>query len=149
MAGVSKSVVARSNEMAPVPGSAAEVSSPKVCIVETDPEERAALAHLLGHLPVPVSTFDSAEALLDALEGLDCRVLISDLSLPGKSGLELLQELSARGHRVPTILLAEGSDVGTAVHAMRAGAMDFMEKPVIDRILLRRVKDVLARPPAS
>jgi len=60
------------------------------------------------------------------------------------SGLDLLQELTARGHRIPAILLTEGSDVATAVGAMRAGAVDFIEKPVIDRILLRRVEDALS-----
>lgn len=133
--------------MAPPAGSAAEASEPTVCIVEADPAERAALAQLLGHLPVPVSTFASAEEFLDAVPTTRCRVVVCELDLPGRSGLELLAELAARGLRVPTILLAENSDVGTAVHAMRAGATDFIEKPVIDRILLRRVKDAISRPP--
>jgi len=115
--------------------------------VEADAKERTALAQLLGHLPMPVSVFESAEDLLAVLDSTDCRVLVSEVSLPGKSGLELLAEMSARGRHVPTILLSEESDVGTAVHAMRAGAMDFIEKPVIDRILLRRVKDAISHPP--
>lgn len=133
--------------MAPRPGTAAEAARATVCIVEADAKERTALAQLLGHLPIPVSVFESAEDLLAVLDSTDCRVLVSEVSLPGKSGLELLAEMSARGRHVPTILLSEESDVGTAVHAMRAGAMDFIEKPVIDRILLRRVKDAISHPP--
>jgi FixJ family two-component response regulator len=116
--------------------------------VEADEAERTALMHLLGHLPMPVSSFGSAEELLDVIDTTDCRVLISELKLPGKSGLELLAEMNARGRLVPTILLSEDCDVGTAVNAMRAGAVDFIEKPVIDRILLRRVKDAIGRLPS-
>jgi two-component system response regulator FixJ len=134
--------------MAPPQGSAAEASTATVCIVEADAAERAALAQLLGHLPIHVTTFESAEALLSVLDETDCRVLVTEMNLPGKSGLELLGELCERGRHVPTILLSEGSDVGTAVIAMRAGAMDFIEKPVIDRILLRRVKDAINHPAA-
>jgi two-component system response regulator FixJ len=97
---------------------------------------------------MPVSSFGSAEELLDVIDTTDCRVLITELALPGKSGLELLAEMNARGRLVPTILLSEDSDVGTAVNAMRAGAMDFIEKPVIGRILLRRVKDAIDRLPS-
>lgn len=133
--------------MAPPQGSAAEATQATVCIVEADPAERTALAQLLAHLPMQVSVFASAEDLLAVLDGTDCRAVVTELELPGKSGLELLTEMSARGRHVPTILLAENCDVGVAVNAMRAGAMDFIEKPVIDRILLRRVKDAIARPP--
>lgn len=132
--------------MAPLQGSAAEAKTATVCIVEADSAERAALSQLLSHLPIPVAAFESAEALLEAFDETDCRVLVTEMNLPGKSGLDLLCELSQRGRHIPTILLSEGCDVGTAVNAMRAGAMDFIEKPVIDRILLRRVKDAINHP---
>ena len=134
--------------MAPLQGSAAAANQATVCIVEADAAERTALTHLLGHLPIPVSSFGSAEELLDVIDATDCRVLIAELKLPGNSGLELLAEMNARGRLVPTILLSEDSDVGTAVNAMRAGAADFIEKPVIGRILLRRVKDAIDRSPS-
>ena len=134
------------NTMAPRPGTAAGAAPATVCIVDADAKERTALAQLLGHLPIPVSVFESAEDLLAVLDSTDCRVLVSEVRLPGKSGLDLLAEMNARGRPAPTILLAEDSDVGTAVHAIRSGAMDFIEKPVIDRILLRRVKDAINHP---
>jgi FixJ family two-component response regulator len=115
--------------------------------VEGDAGERQALADLFGTLAVRVTSYSSGEDLLDALDVQSIHALVVELELPGMSGLDLLQALADRGHQVPAILLTEGSDVATAVGAMRAGAVDFIEKPVIDRILLRRVKDALAAIP--
>jgi FixJ family two-component response regulator len=129
--------------MPPVSGSSAEAQQSTICVVDGDARERAALSQLLSHLQHEVSTFESAEALLAALDDIPMRVLVSALELPGKSGLELLHALRERGRQVPTILLAGESDVATAVGAIRAGAVDFIQKPVIDRILLRRVQDAL------
>lgn len=129
--------------MTPVWESSADAQQAAICVVESDHEQRAALAQLLSHLQHEVSTFESAEALLEALANLPMKVLVASLELPGISGLALLQELRDRGCQVPTILLAGDADVATAVEAIRAGAVDFIQKPVIDRILLRRVRDAL------
>lgn len=129
--------------MAPVSGSSAEAQQATICVVDGDARERAALAQLLSHLQHEVSAFESAEALLDALDDTPIRVLVAGLELPGMNGLELLHALRDRGRQVPTILLAAESDVATAVGAIRAGAADFIQKPVIDRVLLRRVRDAL------
>lgn len=129
--------------MTPVRESSADALQATICVVESDHEQRAALAQLLSHTQHEVSTFESAEALLAALADLPMKVLVASLELPGISGLELLQELRDRGRHAPTILLAGESDVATAVEAIRAGAVDFIQKPVIDRILLRRVRDAL------
>lgn len=129
--------------MAPVSGRSAEAHQATICVVEGDARERDALSQLLGHLQHEICAFESAEALLGALEETNPKVLVAGLELPGLSGLQLLQELRQRGREVPTILLAAESDVATAVEAIRAGAVDFIQKPVIDRILLRRVRDAL------
>jgi two-component system, LuxR family, response regulator FixJ len=129
--------------MAPVSERSAEAHQATICVVEGDARERDALSQLLGHLQHKVSAFESAEALLSVLDESNLKVLVASLELPGLSGLKLLQELRQRGHQVPTILLAAESDVATAVEAIRAGAVDFIQKPVIDRILLRRVRDAL------
>lgn len=129
--------------MAPVSGSSAEAQRSTICVVDGDAQQRAALSQLLSHLQHEVSAFESAETLLAALDELPMRVLVAGLELPGMSGLELLHALRERGRQVPTILLAGESDVATAVGAIRAGAVDFIQKPVIDRILLRRVQDAL------
>jgi two-component system, LuxR family, response regulator FixJ len=134
--------------MAPVSESSAEAKQVAICVVASDPGEREALAHLLARLVHEVGSFASAEALLDALPHTRMTVLVTSLELPGMSGVELLHELRSRGRQVPAILLAGEADVATAVEAIRAGAVDFIQKPVIDRILLRRVTDALARVPA-
>lgn len=114
-----------------------------LCLVEHDADARHALAALLGSLGISVRTYDNAEDLLAALDQVDVSMLVSELSLPGMSGIELLRRLRERGVRAPTILLSEDSDIPTAVDAIRAGAVDFIEKPFIDRVLLRRVKAAL------
>lgn len=129
--------------MAPVSVSSAEAHQAAICVVESDARERDALSQLLSHLQHDISAFESAEALLDALDQTSIKVLITGLELPGMNAIELLNELRSRGRQAPTIVLAGESDVATAVGAIRAGAVDFIQKPVIDRILLRRVRDAL------
>lgn len=129
--------------MASVSGNIAEAQQATICVVEGDARERAALSQLLTRLQHEVNAFESAEALLDALDETSMIVLVAGLDLPGMSGLELLHALRERGRLVPAIVLAGESDVATAVGAIRAGAVDFIQKPVIDRILLRRVRDAL------
>jgi len=114
-----------------------------LCVVEGDEAERKSLASLLGNLAIDVQTFASAEDLLAELDHLAVSLLVAELQLPGMSGVELLRRLRERGISVPAILISEGSDIPTAVDAIRAGAVDFIEKPFIDRILLRRVKAAL------
>lgn len=131
--------------MAPVPGTSAEAQQATICVVESESPERESLSQLLSHLQHEISAFESAEALLDALDHVNIAMLVTGLDLPGINGVELLNELRARGVQVPAIVIAGDSDVATAVGAIRAGAMDFIQKPVIDRILLRRVRDALAQ----
>lgn len=122
---------------------AASETSATICVVESDGGESAALNHVLSHLRMPVRCFPSAEALLEGLDDLTPSVLIARLELPGMTGVDLIRELARRGHEPPTILLSSAADVATAVSAMRAGAVDFIQRPVVDRILLRRVRDAL------
>lgn len=114
-----------------------------LCVVEDDADERSSLATLFGSLGISVRTYTSAEDLLRTLDQVNVSMLVSELALPGMSGIELLRRLRDRGVRSPVILLGENSDIPTAVDAIRAGAVDFIEKPFIDRILLRRVRAAL------
>jgi len=98
---------------------------------------------------VDVSTFESAESYLLSANGRHLSCLIVDLLLPGMSGLELLRRLRSAGDDVPVILLADESDVPTAVAAMREGATDFIEKPYVDVAVLKQVQKLLHTPPAN
>ena len=126
---------------------ATQDAPPVVGVIDPDPVARSGLRTLLHGLGVDVSTFDSAESYLLAANGRHVACLIVDLLLPGMSGLELLRRLRTAGNDVPVILLADESDVPTAVAAMREGATDFIEKPYVDVAVLKQVQKLLHRPP--
>jgi FixJ family two-component response regulator len=116
---------------------------PVVGVIDPDPVARNGLRTLLHGLGIDVSTFDSAESYLLAGNGRHLGCLIVDVLLPGMSGLELLRRLRSAGNDVPVILLADESDVPTAVAAMREGATDFIEKPYGDVAILKQLQKLL------
>jgi len=122
--------------------------TPVVGVIDPDPVARNGLRTLLHGMGVDVSTFDSAESFLLSANGRHLGCLIVDLLLPGMSGLELLRRLRSAGNDVPVILLADESDVPTAVAAMREGATDFIEKPYVDVAVLKQVQKLLRTPPS-
>lgn len=112
-------------------------------------EDRRSLGTLLSRLGREVRNKSSAEEMLETLPPARPFVLVSTISLPGMNGMELLKELRNRGIPAPTILISDESDIPTAVDAIRAGADDFIERPFIDRILLRRVQSALENSDAA
>lgn len=117
-------------------------SRPTVAVIEADARDRNALCSLLRTLDVDVKDYDSAESYLaSSSDKLGC--LITEVTLPGMSGLDLLRKLRARGMTPPVILLGEEADVRAAVTAMREGAVDFIEKPRMDIAVLPRVAYLL------
>ena len=123
--------------------SAAQEATPVVGVIDPDPVARAALTALLQPVGVEVMGFDTAEAYLLSGVSRNLACLIVDLLLPGMSGLELLRRLRSNGNDVPVILLADESDVPTAVAAMREGATDFIEKPYINVAILKQVQKLI------
>ena len=77
-----------------------------------------------------VESYASSEAFLDAFDPGRFACLLIDAYLPGMSGLELLEKLHGEGHRLPAIMITGNADVPMAVEAMKAGALDFIEKPI-------------------
>ncbi len=128
------------SEMPPV-----QEAPPVVGVIDSDPVDREGLRTLLHGVGVDVSTFDSAESYLLASNGRHLSCLIVDLLLPGMSGLELLRRLRGSGNDTPIVLLADESDVPTAVAAMREGATDFIEKPYVNVAVLRQVQKLLRK----
>jgi two-component system response regulator FixJ len=122
---------------------------PQIGVIDADPVARNGLRALLCKNGVDVSTFDSAESYLLAADGRNLACLIVDLLLPGMSGLELLRRLRRAGNDVPVVLLADESDVPTAVAAIREGATDFIEKPYVDLAVLKQVQKLIRRPPSA
>ncbi len=112
-------------------------------IIDPDPAVREGLQSLLRTLNVEVETYPSAEAFLAQPIPSNPGCLISEVHLPGMTGIELLQRLYRQGRNLPAILLSYHGDIPTAVHAMQTGAVDFLEKPFVDKVLLSRVRKIM------
>lgn len=119
------------------------MSSPTVFVVDDDAAIRKSLSLLVQSVQLPAETFETAQQFLDAYDGSRPGCLLLDLRMPGSSGLELQQRLAARGIRIPIIFISAHGDVISAVSAMRAGAVDFLEKPFRGQVLLDRIHQAL------
>lgn len=120
-----------------------ESSNPLVCVIDQDAEVRESLVALLTAEELDVRTYENAEAFLETIGDRQPDCIIVELNLPEMTGIELLRQISARKVRFPSILLSSDSDVATAVQSIRAGAIDFIEKPFVNRVLLARVREAL------
>jgi FixJ family two-component response regulator len=119
---------------------------PLVIIVDDDPSVRNALSLLLSSVGHQVKTYGSAQAFLDS--GLDPRgpaCLVLDVRMPGLSGLDLQQELTARNRSLPIIFITGHGDIPMSVRAMKKGAVDFLPKPFDDSELLTAVQTALQK----
>jgi two-component system CheB/CheR fusion protein len=101
-----------------------------VFVVDDDSTLRAVLRETLEAAGHPVEDYETCEAFLAAYRPGREECLLIDAYLPGMSGLELLEHLQKAGHKLPAIMITGNSDVSMAVNAMKAGAADFIEKPV-------------------
>jgi two-component system, LuxR family, response regulator FixJ len=112
-----------------------------VHIIDDDDALRESLTFLLRTANIEVQSYSSASAFLDSLtaaENLSC--VITDVRMPGLSGIDLLRRLKELKISVPVIVITGHGDVPLAVEAMRSGAMDFLEKPFDDEVLLASVR---------
>ena len=101
-----------------------------VYVVDDDDQVRGAIRVVLEDSGRHVETYASCEAFLQAFRPGKSACLLIDAYLPGMSGLDLLKKLRADGHHLPAIMITGDSDVAMAVEAMKAGALDFIEKPI-------------------
>ncbi len=115
-----------------------------VFVVDDDAAVRDGLALLLDTAGHRVRLFGSAEAFLGQIEGSAPGCLILDLHLPGMSGQALQSKLIDRRISMPVIFLSAHGDVQTTVRTIKAGAEDFLTKPVEGAVLLARVEEALA-----
>lgn len=122
---------------------------PHVCLVDDDDMVRGSLRMLLEVMGMRVSTFADAKTFLGDEAALDADVLLLDVRMPGMSGLQLQEHLNAIGSDVPVLFLSGHGDIPMAVRAMRAGALDFLEKPFNEQVLLDWIDLALRRRQAS
>jgi two-component system response regulator FixJ len=124
------------------------MSEAVVHVVDDDESAREALAFLLEAADFEVRSHVSALALLDALPLGGAGCVITDMRMPDMTGLELVRELNARGCRTPIIMITGHGDIPLAVEAMRAGVVDFIEKPFGEARILDAVARALEAAPA-
>lgn len=115
------------------------VSPPRVFVVDDDPSVRMALARLIGAAGHTVETFGSAREFLENGRHLEAGCLVLDLRMPDLDGLELLELLRKDGSVMPVVFMTGFGDIPTSVRAMKAGAVDFLPKPVADDALLQAI----------
>lgn len=116
-----------------------------VHVIDDEPEVRNALALLLRSVGLKWALYASAYEFLSGYRPGAPGCLVVDVRLPGMSGLELQERLVAGGVTLPVIIMTGHGDIPMAVRAMRAGALDFIEKPFHDQALLDRIHEAIAR----
>jgi len=116
-----------------------------VHVIDDDEAIRQSLAFLLQAAKLEVKTYSSAMAFLDALPDTTASCVITDVRMPGMSGVDLLRRLKELKIGVPVIVITGHGDVALAVEAMKVGAVDFLEKPFDDGVLLASVQSALKR----
>jgi len=114
-------------------------NNPLVCVIDDEPEIRESLSFLLRSVELKVQAFSSAQEFLTKppLESPGC--LVVDIQLPGISGLDLQQELARSDAQIPIIFVTGHGDIPTSVRAIKAGAIEFLTKPIKDEDLLRAI----------
>jgi FixJ family two-component response regulator len=120
--------------------------APLVYVVDDDPSVRRGVGRLLRLAGYQVRTFGSADEFLEGGEFDAAGCLILDVRLPGASGLELQETLAARGSSLPVVFITGHGDEAMHLRALKAGAVDFLQKPFSERTLLAAVGEALARP---
>ena len=121
------------------------MSTPIVFVIDDQQAVRHALGEMLQVFGYSVETFESADAFLQALTEPRTGCIVADVRMPGMDGIELVRELSRRNIALPVVLISGHADVPMAVAAIKAGAEDFIEKPVDDAQLLAAINRCLAR----
>ena len=114
-----------------------------VHVIDDDEAMRESLTFLLATAGMGVKTYDSAVAFLDVAPGVKAGCVITDVRMPGLSGVDLLRRLRELKLGVPVIVITGHGDVPLAVEAMKIGAIDFLEKPFDDEVLLASVRSAL------
>src|SRR5215472_13291325 len=116
-----------------------------VHVIDDDEAVREALAFQLGSAGIDVRTYDSAALFLQVAPKVQTGCIITDVRMPELSGIDLLRRLRELNLAVPVIVITAHGDIPLAVEAMRLGAMDFLEKPFEDEVLLASVRSALDR----
>jgi two-component system response regulator FixJ len=119
--------------------------SPVAHVIDDDDALRDSLSFLLSSVDIPVVTYASATEFLKVLPEISTGCVVTDIRMPGMSGIELLRHLKEGGSPLQVIVITGHGDVPLAVEAMRLGAADFIEKPFDDEVFIASVRTAIAR----
>jgi len=115
-----------------------------IYVVDDDADSRESLVYLLQTVGLAVQAFVSADEFLQAWDVNQPGCLVCDVRMPGMSGLDLFESLTAAGSQLPVIFMTAYADVPMAVRALRSGAAEFVEKPFHAQTMLERIQRALA-----
>lgn len=121
------------------------MTKPTVYVVDDQQAVRHGLREMLSVLGYEVEAFGSASQFLKSYDATRPGCLVTDVRMPGMDGLELMKELARRSIRLPVVLISGHADVPMAVAAIKAGAEDFIEKPINDSQLVAAINRCLAQ----
>ncbi len=113
---------------------------PTVFVVDDDSGVRDTLRWLVESVGLKIETFASAQEFLNAYDPSRPGCLVTDVRMPGMSGIELQSKLAAEKVTLPIIVVSGYADVPTAVRSMKRGAIDFVEKPFDEQMMLERIQ---------
>src|SRR5258706_10160047 len=116
-----------------------------VFVVDDDTGTRESLKNLIRSAGLSAQTFSSAQEFLAAERPNGPSCLVLDVQLPGLSGLDLQRELAKAGIKIPIIFITGHGDIPTSVRAIKAGALEFLTKPVDREDLLRAIQQAITR----
>jgi two-component system response regulator FixJ len=119
------------------------MTEPIVHLIDDDEAIRTSLSFVLEMHDLPARTYASAVEFLEVAEAIKSGCIVTDVRMPEMSGLELIRRLKERGVTLPVVVITGHGDVPLAVEAMRAGVVDFIEKPFDDEVLLRSIRMAL------
>ena len=114
-----------------------------IVIVDDDDSVRTAVHGVLKSVGFKTRSFDSAEEFLASGQQSDTACLITDIRMPGMSGIELQARLAEENRRIPIIFITSYGDTKMRMQAMKAGAFEFLRKPFDDEVLIRSVRAAL------
>jgi FixJ family two-component response regulator len=114
-----------------------------IFVVDDEPDVRAALGMLIKSVGLKPEIYETPQAYLDAYDPERPGCLVLDMRMPGMSGLDLQAKLASMGLHPPIIMISGHGEIPNAVQAVQSGAIDFLQKPVSDQLLLDRIQQAL------
>jgi FixJ family two-component response regulator len=122
---------------------------PLIAVIDDDRATREALGGLMRSVGLRVELFESVQSFLGRRRSTQPECLVLDVMMPGRSGLDFIDDLATQNSRLPVIFISGEADIRMSVRAMKAGAIEFLTKPVHHQELLDAIKSAIEAPPVQ